>query len=124
LGSLLNEPIRGQGVFWSSAAGREYPIPVRIRSFEAEFSCIDPSYDREPVETYATKLRERSDIFAREAEALGAKAEPPRDEEEPQAPDFELVPDTAATKEQIAIKALRITTLLFKRSKEKESVLV
>jgi DNA helicase HerA-like ATPase len=65
LGSLLNEPIRGQGVFWSSSAGREYPIPVRIRSFESEFNLLDPQYDRDAVETFASKLRERSEAFTR-----------------------------------------------------------
>src|SRR5262249_14285566 len=49
LSTLLNEPIRGQGVFWSSAAGREYPIPVRINSFESAFSQLDPDYSRRPV---------------------------------------------------------------------------
>lgn len=34
LSSLLNEPIPGNGVFWSSSAGKPYPIPVRVLSFE------------------------------------------------------------------------------------------
>src|SRR6516225_2956191 len=64
LGSLLNEPIPGQGIFWSSAAGREYPIPVRIRSFETEFKMLDPSYNRPAVTTFAAMLRERTSNLA------------------------------------------------------------
>jgi uncharacterized protein len=115
LGSLLNEPIRGQGVFWSSSAGREYPIPVRIRSFESEFKLLDPEYNRDPVETFSSKLRARSEAFTRTAEKLGKKAEPPRDEEAAEAPDFELVPDAAATKEQIAINALKANDALLEK---------
>ena len=115
LGSLLNEPIRGQGVFWSSSAGREYPIPVRIRSFESEFKVLDPEYNRDTVETFASKLRERSEAFTRTAEKLGKKADPPRDEEAAEAPDFELVPDAAATKEQIAINALKSNDALLEK---------
>lgn len=115
LGSLLNEPIRGQGVFWSSAAGREYPIPVRIRSFEAEFKQLDPDYNREPPNTYAATLRERSDAFSRKAESLGSKTEAPRDEEESDRPDLELVPDTATTKDKIAIDALKSNDALIEK---------
>jgi hypothetical protein len=59
LRSLLNEPIRGQGVFWSSVAGRPYPVPVRVLSFEALFRTQDPGYDREGVRTFARDLRDR-----------------------------------------------------------------
>lgn len=34
LSSLLNEPIAGQGVFWNSAGKTQYPIPLRVLSFE------------------------------------------------------------------------------------------
>jgi len=33
LSSLLNEPIQGNGVVWSSAAGRPYPVSARILDF-------------------------------------------------------------------------------------------
>jgi hypothetical protein len=107
LGSLLNEPIRGQGVFWSSAASREYPIPVRIHSFETEFKMLDPSYNRPAVTTFATMLRERTSNLANAAQAMGATTEPAHAEDDPEPLDFELVPDITATKEQIAIAALR-----------------
>jgi hypothetical protein len=34
LSSLLNEPIEGQGVFWSSAGGKPYPIALRTLLFQ------------------------------------------------------------------------------------------
>lgn len=56
--SLLNEPIPGQGVFWSSANRRSYPLSVRICSFDALYKAIDPKRDQPAVETYAGQLRE------------------------------------------------------------------
>ncbi|CAB3389767.1 ATP-binding protein [Kyrpidia spormannii] len=58
LSSLLNEPIRGQGVFWSSVSGNPYPIPIRVLSFEGLYSPRDPGFDQQPVPTYAAKLRQ------------------------------------------------------------------
>lgn len=57
LSSLLNEPIVGQGVFWSSAGGTPYPIPLRVLSFEQMFMTRDPQYDSEPAATFGSKLR-------------------------------------------------------------------
>ena len=60
--SLLNEPIVGQGVFWSSVPiGREgpkpYPIPVRILSFERMYHRYQgPDVE---VDTYAKRLKEK-----------------------------------------------------------------
>ena len=68
LSALLNEPIPGQGVFWSSSSGRSYPVAVRILSFERMVELQDPQYDREAVDTYAAHLKER---FALAAEAGG-----------------------------------------------------
>lgn len=62
LSALLNEPIPGQGVFWSSVEGKPYPVPLRVLSFEAEHSAQDPSYGGASVATYAAALREK---FAR-----------------------------------------------------------
>ena len=65
LATLLNEPLVGHGVFWSSAPGtdrsaRPYPLPVRVLSFEAEHRLLrDPSYAGGPVACYAAWLRER-----------------------------------------------------------------
>ena len=59
LSSLLNEPIPGQGVFWSSVGGKQYPVPLRVLSFEAKYSTLDPTYNRSPIKTYASLLRSR-----------------------------------------------------------------
>jgi len=40
LQSLLNEPIKGQGYFWSSESERSYPIPIRILPFEDKYKLI------------------------------------------------------------------------------------
>jgi uncharacterized protein len=59
LSALLNEPIPGHGVYWSSAGGRSYPIPVRIFSFEQAYQARDPEYKLPAVDTYASRLRKR-----------------------------------------------------------------
>ena len=57
LSSLLNEPIPGHCVFWSSSGGRPYPIPIRVFSFEERYSTLDPNGSRGEVDTYARRLR-------------------------------------------------------------------
>jgi len=59
LSSLLNEPIPGQGVFWSSVGGRPYPISLRTLLFEEMHSRQDDDYSRPAIATYAARLRER-----------------------------------------------------------------
>lgn len=58
LSALLNEPIEGNGVYWSSAGGRGYPIPVRILSFEKLYSTRDPEGRVGPGGTFARKIIE------------------------------------------------------------------
>jgi uncharacterized protein len=115
LSTLLNEPIRGQGVFWSSAAGREYPIPIRINSFEAAFRQLDPDYNRGPVHTFAGELRDRTEAFQREAEQFGALTDAPRDEDAPEPVDPQPVVDIAVAKEQRAIRAIQEDSELVSR---------
>lgn len=67
LSSLLNEPIVGQGVFWSSAGGTPYPIPLRVLSFEKMFQTRDPQYHAPAVKTFASMIK------AEFAEALGGE---------------------------------------------------
>jgi DNA helicase HerA-like ATPase len=62
LSALLNEPIPGQGVFWSSVGDAKYPIYVRVLSFEAEHRRQDERYSLGPLETYASRLRKRFDV--------------------------------------------------------------
>jgi len=57
LSSLLNEPIPGHGVFWSSVSDTQYPIPIRASLFEKSFALADPQYRRPHVECYASRLR-------------------------------------------------------------------
>ena len=59
LSSLLNEPLPGHGVFWSSASETPYPIPVRALLFESSFQPVDPLYDRPAADCYASRLRRR-----------------------------------------------------------------
>ena len=58
LSGLLNEPIPGQGVFWSSSTKKPYPLGMRILSFENMYEMLDPNYDKPAVDTYALKLME------------------------------------------------------------------
>jgi uncharacterized protein len=57
LSVLLNEPIPGQGVFWSSVGSQPYPIPLRVLAFEDIYSVIDPNYNRAAADTFAQTLR-------------------------------------------------------------------
>ncbi len=73
LSALLNEPIAGHGVFWSSVAGRAYPIPVRILSFEDAYEMRDPYYSAPSANTYAAQLRRH---FEEELNQTVANTEP------------------------------------------------
>jgi hypothetical protein len=57
LSVLLNEPIPGQGVFWSSVGGKPYPISLRALSFERMYPVIDPNYSQGAANTFASRLR-------------------------------------------------------------------
>jgi hypothetical protein len=57
LATLLNEPLPGHGVFWSSAGARPYPIPIRTLLFENTYSAADPDYSRPRIDCYAAQLR-------------------------------------------------------------------
>ncbi len=58
LSVLLNEPIPGQGVFWSSVGGKTYPLPIRALSFEKLYQVVDPTYELPAQEVYALELRQ------------------------------------------------------------------
>ena len=105
LATLLNEPLVGHGVFWSSAPGtdshaRPYPLPVRVLSFEAEHRHLrDPSYSAGPVDCYAARLRERFST------ALAAAV--PAARRDPARVDPGSGVDAEAAYRQAAISALR-----------------
>jgi len=67
LSVLLNEPIPGQGVFWSSVGGKPYPVSVRVLPFERMYGLRDPDYNQPAAETYARTLRDEFDTILREA---------------------------------------------------------
>lgn len=107
LSSLLNEPIPGQGVFWSSVGGKPYPVSVRALSFERMFSMRDPDYRHAGGRTYVQRLRE---LFA--GGALHPHEGEGRGTDRAAAPDtagnIETDPvDVMAAIEQRAIAALR-----------------
>lgn len=108
LSSLLNEPIVGQGVFWSSAKKeRAYPIPVRVASFEAAHAVRDPSYDAQPAGTFAASLRGMRERVQQRGVELGAVTEPP-DGEEPML-------DMAILRERVAINAVRSNAAILEK---------
>lgn len=66
LSSLLNEPIPGQGIFWSSVEGKPYPISIRTLSFEHLFSMRDPDYNMLEGNTFARTIRGRFESDSQE----------------------------------------------------------
>lgn len=57
LSTLLNEPIPGQGIFWSSVGGKPYPVALRALSFERLFHALDPDYNRPAADTFAAQIK-------------------------------------------------------------------
>lgn len=109
LSSLLNEPIPGQGVFWSSVGGKPYPVSLRALSFEKMFAMRDQAYNQPAGRTYAQTLRSTFSgmrqiaTVARTSEAEGTDTLFPAEAE---TEETELV-DVMANVEQRAIEALR-----------------
>jgi len=118
LSSLLNEPIKGHGVFWSSEA-QSYPIPVRVLSFESLQQVFDPDMNHEAVVTAGSRLRDKfAQSFAETQQVLeqakgdGKTATPMpveanTDEEEVyDEDDGESNVDVLKTYERLAVQAL------------------
>lgn len=80
LSSLLNEPIPGQGVMWSSVSSKPYPISLRVLSFEAENTTYDREYNKPAENLYAVQLREK---FSRELTGFSEREAPDCEETEP-----------------------------------------
>jgi DNA helicase HerA-like ATPase len=70
LSSLLNEPIPGQGIFWSGVSGMPYPISLRVLSFSGLYCTLDPNYNRPAISTYASELRDKFQSEIPESEIL------------------------------------------------------
>jgi uncharacterized protein len=74
LSSLLNEPIPGHGVFWSSSGATPYPIPIRALLFEAAYRPLDPQYDKDGVDCYASQLKNQlTSAFDDAVQAAGGR---------------------------------------------------
>ncbi len=118
LSSLLNEPIPGQGVFWSSVGGKPYPVSVRTLSFERMFSMRDPDYRQAAGRTYAQSLHQllggsgRGAAHADEGQGSGGSAAVETADTEPV--------DIMAAIEQRAIAALRSDHKLLGRIESSE----
>lgn len=138
LSALLNEPIPGQGVFWSSVGGRPYPVAIRALSFEQMYRRLDENYDRAAVPTFAAEMKREFDQQFQEAmlETAGSEsrasgngqATAATSEEDPflDLEEFDLdefssdgdsieKPDVKETYERNAIQALRAADDLLER---------
>lgn len=117
LSSLLNEPIPGHAVFWSSAGGKSYPIPIRIMSFERMYPLQDPKGTREPVETYAAQLREK---FASALEASRLRSSPR--ESAPLFPEEDLRAPEGATEERLDALEVYMKAAIHKTRQDRELI--
>ena len=118
LSSLLNEPIPGQGVFWSSVAGKPYPVSIRALSFEGLFSVRDSNYNLPAGNTHAKTLRE---TFGRDAQADPVDNDDVASTQEQAESDEEPDPvDVKADIESLAIAALRSDRQLMAKLQSKE----
>jgi hypothetical protein len=112
LSALLNEPIPGQGVFWSSVGGKPYPVSIRALLFEQMVTPVDLTYTKPAAATFARTLKDRFELELRGAVSVVAKQEP--SVRAAASDDFELAPeheetvtDVLGTFEARAIGALR-----------------
>ena len=85
LTSLLNEPIPGQGVFWSSVAQKPYPISLKIFSFEKIYQVKDKDKSLPLVNNYSRRLKDNfgKTLTANSEEQNSPIPEIPEDEDEP-----------------------------------------
>ncbi|MFN8443337.1 MAG: DUF87 domain-containing protein [Caldilineaceae bacterium] len=110
LGSLLNEPIPGQGVAWSSASKAPYPIAIRALSFENMYQVQDPSYKRSAANIYALKLRSEFEKAIAETSDEGTSNIPEEESDLPMEDDEnkeEGGTDVLALVKRQAVQALR-----------------
>jgi hypothetical protein len=106
LASLLNEPIVGNGIFWSSAPGTDratkpYPLPVRVLSFTDSYRPYDPDFTAPSLDNYASRMRSE---YARALEAAGISTAADNDDAESPSESNEL--DAGSALRQRAIDLL------------------
>lgn len=92
LTALLNEPIPGQGVFWSSVGSKPYPVALRVLSFEEMYPTLDPDYKGHAETTYASIIRQEfSQAFQPNADQPGREFTGQLEGQEQVEPDFMAV---------------------------------
>jgi hypothetical protein len=121
LSSLLNEPIPGQGVFWSSVGGKPYPVSLRALSFERMFSLRDPAYNKAAGVTYAQILRATFSDVGKSATTQSQAAASAQEVFSLEPDDSEPV-DVMANIEQQMFEALRSETKLTTKIESQEGV--
>lgn len=121
LSSLLNEPIPGQGVFWSSVGGKPYPISIRALSFEKIYSMRDNEYNRPPGQTYAQTLLDTFSGMGGQTVSPVVRPETGNIEVTVSSDTEEAEPlDVMAHIEQQAIEALKADAKLIKKIESEE----
>src|SRR5262249_15084676 len=118
LSALLNEPLVGHGIFWSSAPGtdrhaRPYPLSVRVLDFNKAHALRDPTYEGPALGNYAAALRRQLTEEVKKAKAAAAvpdAAVPDAAVPEQNASVDEDVTDVDATYRDAAINGLRSST--------------
>lgn len=111
LSTLLNEPLVGHGIFWSSVSGKSYPIPIRILPFEEMYKARDPEYNKPAANTVAAQLRKQfKDAIAVTLSAAPDKKEAtkPLSESEPEKTEPEL-PTNETGEEEVDVLETYIT---------------
>jgi uncharacterized protein len=117
LSSILNEPIAGQGVYWSSANQRPYPVSIRVLSFEQLYALRDPNNNVGPAKTFARQLaREFEEQIGPEAapgpiseDAVPESQEPEEDAAKPSVDPLKRVQEIA--RQSISNNELTMTRL-------------
>ncbi len=107
LSVLLNEPIPGQGVFWSSVGGKPYPVPIRTLSFEQLYTVRDPHYNLPAAKTFAQDLKaEYQQALAASFEAIDNIPTAEEALEDGNHPEIQIIDAMAVYKRQV-IESLR-----------------
>ena len=115
LSVLLNEPIPGQGVFWSSVGGKPYPISLRVLSFEYMYSVLDPTYSKPAIETFARKLTAKFQSALEPRLELLDESAIPAENEPVSNTEVEEPVDTLAVYKGKAIEAFRANRYLVEK---------
>lgn len=123
LAALLNEPLVGHGVFWSSAPGtdqhaRPYPLSVRVLNFSKAHTRRDPQYDGQPLgDIYAATLRASYALAAEKAFQAAAASVPESGTATPTAN-----PDHEKTYRAAAIAGLRGEAIFWERARSRDGI--